>query len=145
MKTKMRGFSLLELMVVVGIMVLLASIAIPGYQRYVQRANRSDATNTLLRIASSQEKFFLQNNTYTTNFAQLGLNNVSENGHYNIALAANAAGLVVGFTATAAPAATSGQLNDATCQSFTLDQAQTRTALDGGAVDQTARCWGGKN
>ena len=97
MKTKMRGFSLVELMVVVGIMVLLASIAIPGYQRYVQRANRSDATNTLLRIASSQEKFFLQNNTYTTNFAQLGLNNVSENDSHVVLVATGSQQLTGGY------------------------------------------------
>jgi len=38
-----------------------------SYRRYVLHANRTDATSALLRIQVAQEKYFLQNNTYTTN------------------------------------------------------------------------------
>ena len=45
------GFSLIELLIVVVIAAVLIGIGVPGYRQYVQRANRSDATAALLRIA----------------------------------------------------------------------------------------------
>ena len=51
-----RGFSLVELMMVIVIIAILASVAVPGYRDYVQRAQRVDATAALLRIAAAQEK-----------------------------------------------------------------------------------------
>jgi len=73
-KRNQTGVTLLELMTVVVIIGVLTSIAIPSYRRYTLRAQRSDATAALLRIAAAQEKFYLQNNTYTTTVGAGGLN-----------------------------------------------------------------------
>ncbi len=72
MYRKMRGVTLLELMIVVVIIGILAAIAYPNYRQYVARAKRTEARATLLKIAANQERFYLQNNTYTTNMMQLG-------------------------------------------------------------------------
>src|SRR5205823_3769710 len=64
---RMRGMTLIELMVVVAIVAILASLAVGSYRRYVLRANRTDATSALLRIQVGEEKYFLQNNAYTIN------------------------------------------------------------------------------
>ena len=68
----MRGVTLLELMVVVVIVGILASIAYPNYREFVARAKRNEAKAALLQIAQNQERFYLQNNTYTLDMTQLG-------------------------------------------------------------------------
>ena len=48
MKNNSRGFTLLELMVVVAVIAILASIAYPSYQNFVMQSRRSDAIEGLL-------------------------------------------------------------------------------------------------
>jgi type IV pilus assembly protein PilE len=68
----MRGVTLLELMIVVVIIGIMASIAYPNYREFVARAKRNEAKAALLQIAQNQERFYLQNNTYTLDMTQLG-------------------------------------------------------------------------
>lgn len=72
MRKYMRGVTLLELMIVVVIIGILTAIAYPNYRQYVTRAKRTEAKAALLQIATNQERFYLQNNTYTTNMTNLG-------------------------------------------------------------------------
>lgn len=72
MRNYMRGITLLELMIVVVIIGILTAIAYPNYREYVTRAKRTEAKAALLQIATNQERFYLQNNTYTTNMTNLG-------------------------------------------------------------------------
>lgn len=59
-----RGFTLIELMVIVVIVGILAAIAIPSYTQYVQRAHRNEAQQTLLEAAAFLQRCFTQNNAY---------------------------------------------------------------------------------
>jgi len=72
MRKKMRGVTLLELMIVVVVIGILTAIAYPNYRQYAARAKRNEAKTALLQIATRQEQFYLQNNTYTTNLIALG-------------------------------------------------------------------------
>lgn len=72
MRKYMGGVTLLELMIVVVIIGILASIAYPNYREFVARAKRNEAKAALLQIAQNQERFYLQNNTYTLDMTQLG-------------------------------------------------------------------------
>ena len=56
-----KGFTLIELMIVVAIAGVIASIALPSYAEMMRKAKRSDAKVELLRIAQLQENFFVQN------------------------------------------------------------------------------------
>ena len=60
-----KGFTLLELIIVVAIIGLLAVIAIPGYIGYQSRAARTEAFANLEAIRLLEEQFFAENNTYT--------------------------------------------------------------------------------
>lgn len=67
-----RGVTLLELMIVVVIVGILAAIAYPNYREFTARAKRNEAKAALLKIATNQERFYLQNNVFTTDLTQLG-------------------------------------------------------------------------
>ena len=72
MKKISSGFTLIEMMVVVAVISVLAAIAIPSYQEYVLRANRSDAKDKLAEIAFEQERFANRNRRYTLDMTELG-------------------------------------------------------------------------
>ena len=84
----MQGITLIELMIVVVIIGVLAVIAYPNYREFVARAKRNEAKAALLQIATNQERFYLQNNTYTCDMKQLGFpvsdNFVTESGTYTV-------------------------------------------------------------
>lgn len=63
-KARNSGFTLIELMIVVAIIGILASIAYPSYLDYVERARRSDAQGALLGLANAMERHHTANNTY---------------------------------------------------------------------------------
>jgi type IV pilus assembly protein PilE len=141
MKHRIKGYSLIELMVIVAVLAIIASIAVPSYRSYMMRAQRADATAALLSVRAAQEKFFLQNSRYVTTVADmtaakpagLGLGAVSEHGHYNITVAAGAAPNTFVVTATA----TGGQTKDVPCQTFTINEAGVR----GSGPNGITTCW----
>ncbi len=72
MRKSMRGVTLMELMIVVVVIGILTAIAYPNYRQYAARATRNEAKAALLQIATNQERFYLQNNTYSTDLTALG-------------------------------------------------------------------------
>ena len=72
MRKYMRGVTLLEMLIVVVIISILAAIAYPNYREYITRAKRTEAKAALLQVATQQERFYLQNNSYTQNLLVLG-------------------------------------------------------------------------
>jgi type IV pilus assembly protein PilE len=68
----MRGITLMELLLVVVIIGILATLAYPNYREFAARAKRTEARAALLKIATNQERFYLTNNTFTTDLTRLG-------------------------------------------------------------------------
>lgn len=67
-----RGFTLIEIMVVVALVAVLTAIALPIYRSQVLKARRTDAKTALLDLASREERYFTTNNAYTNVPGQLG-------------------------------------------------------------------------
>ncbi len=146
MKKNAKGFTLVELLIVVAIIALISVIAYPSYMNYVVNTKRNAARNALLQIADRQQQFFMDNKRYAATLTDLGFaanplvlddqGNPADAGDrqavYSVSLSDLAA---TTYTITAAPI--NGQArHDTKCGSLTLDQAGTQTASTG-----AADCW----
>ncbi len=91
MRKHMHGMTLMELMIVVVIIGIITAIAFPNYRQFVARAKRSEAKAALLQIATNQERFYLQNSTFTTDMTMLGFQTdpyISDSDSYSISVTA---------------------------------------------------------
>ena len=61
-----KGFTLVELMVVVAIVAILVALALPSYARYVRKANRGEAQQLLVNWSNNQEIWRASHTTYAT-------------------------------------------------------------------------------
>ena len=105
-KTMMRGFSLIELMIVVSIIAILAAIAVPSYQQYVIRSNRVAAQSQMLEIANRQQQFLIANRSYadSATLAASGFSLPPEvSSKYDFTMAVNAAATPPTYTITFTP------------------------------------------
>jgi type IV pilus assembly protein PilE len=136
---RQRGVTLIELIVVVVIVGILAAIAVPSYRQYVVRSQRADGTAALLALATAQEKFYLQCNTYATDFGpandcadgEVAFDDTSERGWYTLSIE-NASD--TDFTVRAEPDTGGPQAQDEDCTFYELTGRGVRTA----ASDE---CW----
>jgi type IV pilus assembly protein PilE len=134
---KKNGFSLIELMIAVGIVGILAAIAIPSYSAYVKRANRTDATRSLSVTAQALERCYSQAFTYVGCVAAAVSPVPSSQGYYNVTITL-VAGPPESYTLSAVPLV-APQTADATCTSFTLNSTGLQGATPAG---NTQTCWG---
>ncbi len=65
MRNRQAGVTLIELMIVVAILGIIASIAYPSYQESVAQGNRADAQANLLSLSQHMERVFTENGSYT--------------------------------------------------------------------------------
>ena len=136
-----KGVTLIELMIVVVIIGILATIAYPSYTRYVLRSHRTAAKTALLDMASRQERLFTTINTYTATLATLGYPAGASvpvpdatNHYYDLSItAANG----TSYSIQAAPAG--AQSNDTECGTFTLDNLGNQGTSGGTGLAQN--CW----
>lgn len=129
-----RGFTLMEMMIVVVILAILAAIALPSYQKYVLRSHRAEGQALLSEAAARQERYFAQNNSYAGTAAALNMTSyVAGLQYYGLAIS-NVGASTYTLTATA----TGSQARDSECLTLTLDQAGSRGASGTGTASS---CW----
>lgn len=131
----MRGVTLMELMIVVVIIGILAALSYPNYREFVARAKRSEARAALLKIATNQEKYYLQNNVFTKDLKKLGLGSdpdtyTTDSGTYSVRIVSADAS---NFTAEADYIPVDGEAGK--CNLFSIDGRGQKTS------DPDTDCW----
>lgn len=146
-----RGFTLIEVMIVVLIIAILGGVALPAYQDSVVKSRRAEAKAALLDLQNRMERYFIDKNTYATACitGELGgcptANSVlgstaTEHGYYMLDIANESA---TGYTLKAMPQG--AQRSDSKCMTLTLTNTGTKgvEALSGfpGPTSTAANCW----
>jgi type IV pilus assembly protein PilE len=149
-----RGFTLVELMIVVVIAAILLSIAVPAYTSSLRKSRRSDAKTALLDLAGREERYLSTNPAgYSSTPADLGIpgigagNPIGTSQYYyisNICTAPPAASCppsnlaAPAFTITVLPMAGTTQAGDTQCTSFSVDSGGQQFST---GTLTSAQCW----
>lgn len=112
---RVRGFTLMELMIAVAIVGILAAIAYPSYTKQIIKGNRASAQSYLMDVAQREQAYLLDNRSYAATEAALGTSAPADvSKYYTISITAPAGAVPPTFTATATPIAGSAQASDVT-------------------------------
>ena len=138
------GFTLIELMIVVGVAALLLTIALPMYQESVRKSRRAEAVSALTQLQQAQERHRSDNVGYAPSFAAFARPPASATANYTLSIPAAAAS---SYTLSATAKAASPQYADTKCRVLTIVAANGnldyQSADASGTVDTTNsnRCW----
>lgn len=129
---RIAGFTLIELMVVVAVVAILASIAVPSYQEQVRKSRRAQAKADLVEYAQMAERFFTVNNTYA-GFTLPTTQSPREGGtaHYTLAVVPTATTFTL--TATAAGSQASDR-----CGNLGITNTGQKSETGSASLDE---CW----
>ncbi len=155
MRRRIRGFTLIELMVALAIVGVLVAIALPSYRKYVLRAQRTNAKAFLTQVMSKEEGWFNDRKAYGTTLSAIGysadtvyldsngaVGATSTTGSFSVVLCTAANTPVTGCKAptstlvSVAATAINKQTSD-TCSSLVLSSDGTKSANGSIATD----CW----
>jgi len=133
-----RGFTLIEMMVVVAIVGILAAVAYPSYMNQARKGRRSDAVDAASRVMQAQERWRANNATYSTNLTTIGAPSTSSSGYYTLSVATAAASAGSRYVLTAAAVTGTSQASDTGCTSMTVTMDQGANPI---LVYAPATCW----
>jgi type IV pilus assembly protein PilE len=146
-----RGFSLIELMIVVAIATILFALAVPSYISYIRQSRRTEAKTALLDAAAREERYLSTNPAaYTAvpgnlGYTGFGAGNPVGNGYYFLTVCSPAAlacapnpPAAPSYSVLATPVAGQSQAQDLQCTSFSVDSAGQQFAT---GSQTAAYCW----
>jgi type IV pilus assembly protein PilE len=135
MRNKMAGFTLIELMIVIAIVGILATISYSSYTQQVAKSRRASARALVQQVMQHEERYFTTNNTYTATLTDMGYAATlhTDSDSHDISLAAGPTGAIASSVQVTATAL----ITDAKCLTLTL----TSTNAQSGTGSQPSVCW----
>lgn len=149
MRSKAKGFTLIELMIVLVVIAIIAAVAIPAYTSQIRKSRRSDAMTALGDLQLRQERYRAENPTYGTvvqvGATASGTSYTSPGGYYTISVATlsgncpnnttTAESTSNSYWLQAVPVSGSSQASDTACSTILLKS-------ECGTISKTpAACW----
>ncbi|GAA5217006.1 type IV pilin protein [Corallincola platygyrae] len=128
---RVKGITLIELMIAVAVVGILAAIAYPSYTNYVAKNNRTEGQRELVRLSQMMEQYYLDHRSYTEDMTDLGMSAdpfVTENENYEIDAVA-VTNIRTDFRLTA-KAKGSQAIRDSACKTLTLDNLGSKSPAD---------------
>ena len=123
--SRQRGFTMMELMIVLATIVVLVGIALPAYNSTIVRSNRAAAQSYLMDLANREEQYLVDARTYTTTASTLLDAPTTVSSYYTITIVVPSGSTIKNaFQIIATPIATTIQRNDGALK---LDQDGTKT------------------
>ena len=141
MKINIIGFTLTELLIVIAVVAVLVTVAMPGYKEHITKTRRSDGRTALLDLAARMERYYAEHHTYATAIIGSGnastdvlSSNKSPGGYYTLSIIRqNANTYMIQAAPDAAQAAT-----DTKCGSLRLDQLGQKSIT---GTETVTSCW----
>lgn len=141
-----KGFTLIELMIVLAIVAILAAVALPAYQDSVRKGRRSEAVAQMSRIQQAQERWRANQSSYTTSFSSLGLGSDTSLGssYYTFGIESVSG---TGYHITATAKTGTSQANDTNCQCLRVEWSggtatyKSGTTCAAASTSSAATCW----
>ena len=124
-ETSRKGFTLVELMIVVAIVAILVALALPSYNRYILKANRGEAQQLLMNWSNNQEIWRANHTVYAT-IAEL-IPPIHDKYVFTLA---NGSATTYTLIATAQNNQAKDEDKGSSCTVLTLDQSNTKTDPD---------------
>lgn len=143
---RLKGFTLIEIVIVLAITGILAMLAYPSYQDYITRARRIEGQSALLDLANRMEAYFSENETYEgatiaqQNPSDLLSRPTTSDNHYSLAIKDATANT---YTLVATPIG-SQATNDKRCQTLTynhLGEKKIESGPNGSPIGGVDQCW----
>lgn len=135
-----RGFTLVEVMMVVVLISIVAGLGYPSYVNHVVKGRRGDAHALMLEAAVKQEQFFAQRGSYTADMRELGYATdpaTSAHGFYQVDATLSGGGQ--GYTLTASRQGV--QTSDGRCGDLTLTNTGIKSAVSHNDDAPQKNCW----
>lgn len=132
MSVRSQGLGLIELLVVLAIMGILASVVLPGYQEHVLKSYRAEAMQALLKVAGLQEMLLVDQQRYSDDLTELGFaarQFLTESGRYKVTAEVTELGYQLKAVAQQA------QTEDKSCQVFLLNNYGQKSS------EPSSACW----